>query len=71
MQEAMESEPIASGGMEGAWDHARRIRELEADGVAGEVIFPNGVPLSGLGVDAEVELEGARAYNRRWNLELS
>jgi predicted TIM-barrel fold metal-dependent hydrolase len=26
------------------WDHARRLAELEADGVVGEVIFPNTVP---------------------------
>ncbi len=69
MKEAMESEPIASGGMEGAWDHARRVRELDADGVAGEVIFPNGLPLIDFGVDAELQLEGARTYNR-WLAEL-
>ncbi len=26
------------------WDHGRRTRELEADGVVGEVLFPNTVP---------------------------
>ncbi len=31
----------AAGGMDGAWDSARRLRELDADGVVAEVIFPN------------------------------
>ena len=29
--------------LSGAWDHAERIRVLDADGVAGEVIFPDGI----------------------------
>ena len=28
-------------GLEGGWDAARRDRELDADGVVGEVIFPD------------------------------
>ncbi len=63
--------------LSGAWDHAERIRVLDADGVAGEVIFPDGItemnmPPFGAGlslpVDAqivpELQLEGARSHNR-------
>lgn len=61
---------VRAGGEEGYWDFDRRIRELEADGVVAEVIFPNpGVPfdafpLSGSQPDPELTLAGARAYNR-------
>ena len=27
----------------GAWDHTRRTEVLDADGVAGEIVFPDGV----------------------------
>ena len=27
----------------GAWDHDERVRVLDADGVAGEIIFPDGI----------------------------
>ena len=27
----------------GAWDHAERIRMLDGDGIAGEIIFPDGI----------------------------
>ena len=66
----------ASGGASGTWDPKRRMEELDADGVAGEVIFPGaqnlGVPFHGRRptTDREdrqsVELRstGARAYNR-------
>ena len=30
-------------GLTGAWDHARRIEMLDGDGVAVEVIFPDGI----------------------------
>ena len=74
VKQAEKAEPVASGGMTGAWDHERRVRELEADGVAGEVIFPNGIPFtaparSTAPVDAALQLEGVRTYNR-WLAEL-
>ncbi len=61
---------VQSGGEEGYWDFDRRIRELEADGVVAEVIFPNpGVPfgafpLCGSQPNSELSLAGTRAYNR-------
>lgn len=54
----------------GEWDPAVRLKELEADGTAGEVIFPQMAPF-GAGlmqyrnpVDSQQNLEGTRAYNR-------
>ena len=58
---------VAAGGRDGEWDSARRVKELEADGVVAEVVFPNnGVPFGGFGESAEHELRGVgnRAYNR-------
>ncbi len=67
------------GGMQGAWDPAVRNKEMDHDGVAGEVIFPDadssgvgGVAAtpfnSGLGStgrsDATLVMEGAWAHNR-------
>jgi len=56
------------------WDHERRISELEADGIVGEVIFPNTVPpffpTASLVArppsarDFERRLAGIRAHNR-------
>jgi len=63
-------------GLIGAWDHARRLEVLDADGIAAEVIFPDGItelnspPFgSGLGlttegVDPERQWAGSRAHNR-------
>ena len=62
-----QQEAVAAGGREGQWDSDRRIKELEADGVAAEVVFPNGgVPFGGFGESAQHELRavGNRAYNR-------
>jgi predicted TIM-barrel fold metal-dependent hydrolase len=69
-------------GLRGAWDAARRDKELDGDGVAGEVIFPDadsvtggasppfGAGLSGSAdVDPELAFSGARAHNR-WLAEL-
>ncbi len=69
-------------GLRGGWDAGRRDRELDADGVAGEVIFPDADAVTagasapfgaGLGATAEVPVEllmaGARAHNR-WLAEL-
>ncbi len=63
-------ESVKNGGEEGYWDFDRRLRELEADGVVAEVIFPNpGVPfdafpLCGSESDSALTLAGAQAYNR-------
>ena len=69
-------------GLRGGWDAGRRDKELDADGVAGEVIFPDadavtggasapfGAGLSAAGdVDPGLLLAGARAHNR-WLAEL-
>lgn len=69
-------------GLRGGWDAARRDRELDADGVVGEVIFPDADAVTagasapfgaGLGANDEVPVElllaGARAHNR-WLAEL-
>lgn len=69
-------------GLRGGWDAARRDKELDADGVSGEVIFPDadavtggasapfGAGLSQGGEhDPELLLAGARAHNR-WLAEL-
>jgi predicted TIM-barrel fold metal-dependent hydrolase len=66
----------------GGWDAARRDTERDADGVAGEVIFPDADAVrggasapfgAGLGLggqtDPELALAGARAHNR-WLAEL-
>ncbi|MFI9718959.1 amidohydrolase family protein [Streptomyces sp. NPDC052396] len=64
-------------GLRGGWDPTQRIKELDGDGVAGEVVFPdadavdsrNAAPFGvGLGLsgdhDPELGLAGARAHNR-------
>lgn len=64
-------------GLHGAWDHASRIKMLDEDGIAGEVIFVDGIternspPFgAGLGLPcdetivAELQWAGARAHNR-------
>jgi predicted TIM-barrel fold metal-dependent hydrolase len=69
-------------GLRGGWDAGRRDKELDADGVAGEVIFPDADAVTagasapfgaGLGTtgehDPELLLAGARAHNR-WLAEL-
>ena len=62
--------------LSGAWDHDQRIKMLDADGIAGEVVFVDGItemnspPFgAGLGlpteeVDAGMQWAGARAHNR-------
>ena len=63
--------------LSGAWDHDERLRVLDGDGIAGEIIFPDGItemnmPPFGAGLslptDArivpELQWEGARAHNR-------
>jgi predicted TIM-barrel fold metal-dependent hydrolase len=64
-------------GLAGAYDGARRDRELDGDGVAGEVLFPDGDAITGMesppfgaGLNAsfiedpELAFAGARAHNR-------
>jgi predicted TIM-barrel fold metal-dependent hydrolase len=69
------SEAVQLGGSKGEWDAAIRLRELEADGIAGEVIFPQMAPFGGglmqyrTAVDPAQNLEGNRAYNR-WLADL-
>jgi len=57
------------------WDSTRRLREIEADGVVAEVIFPNTVPPfapsmlsefgeAEIGADPERRWAGIRAHNR-------
>jgi len=65
----------------GAWDGEERARVLDADGIAGEVIFPDGItemnmPPFGDGLSLptenvvpELQWAGARAHNR-WLAEL-
>jgi predicted TIM-barrel fold metal-dependent hydrolase len=75
------TEETGRGGRAGAWDPRPRMRELDADGVAGEVIFPgaesHGVPFLGaspgngmrVSIPAELERAGALAYDR-WLADL-
>ncbi len=69
-------------GLRGGWDAGRRDKELDADGVAGEVIFPDADSVTsgasapfgaGLGstgdTDPALLMAGARAHNR-WLAEL-
>jgi predicted TIM-barrel fold metal-dependent hydrolase len=68
-------------GLSGAWDHHERIRVMDGDGCAGEVIFPDGITEMNMppfgaglsmpteGVVPELQWAGARAHNR-WLAEL-
>ena len=80
--DALDSEAaVERGGRAGTWDPALRARELEDDGIAGEVIFPGaenlGVPFFGRApasdrvepVAPALRAAGARAYNR-WLADL-
>ena len=65
-----------SRGLTGAWDHDQRIAVLDADGIAGEVLFPDGLTeqnsppfgadlgLSPVGANPELQWAGARSHNR-------
>ena len=67
--------------LQGAWDHDQREKVLDGDGIAVEVIFPDGVTehntppfdaglgLGTEGVVPEQQWAGARAHNR-WLAEL-
>ena len=62
--------------LKGAWDGTVRNRVIDGDGVAGEVLFPDGITeqnappfgaglaLKPWGVDPELQWAGARAHNR-------
>ena len=62
--------------LSGAWGHDERIRVLDADGIAGEVIFPDGITEMNMppfgaglslptdGIDPKLQWAGARAHNR-------
>ena len=68
-------------GLTGAWDHQSRLDVLDGDGIAAEVIFPDGITefnsppfeaglgLATEGVDPELQWAGARSHNR-WLSEL-
>jgi predicted TIM-barrel fold metal-dependent hydrolase len=62
-----EIEEVA-GGTAGQWDSERRLKELEDDGVVGEVVFPNGGPFvsgrGGVPYSQELRTAGLLAYNR-------
>jgi len=67
-------------GLTGAWDGAVRNRVIDGDGVAAEVLFPDGITemnappfgaglgLKPWGVEPELQWAGARAHNR-WMAE--
>ncbi len=65
---------LQGGGRTRNWDDDRRTRELEADGVVGEVLFPNTVPpffptgaviaRPPTAAEFEQRLAGIRAHNR-------
>ncbi len=70
-----EREAELAEGLTGAWDSAQRTKELDADGIAAEVLFPDGTtdgnaPPFGAGLAPhagarpERLLAGARAHNR-------
>ncbi len=56
------------------WDTTKRMRDLEADGVVGEIVYPNTIPpffprsgltaLTPTTADLELRLAGLRAHNR-------
>jgi predicted TIM-barrel fold metal-dependent hydrolase len=62
---------VAEGGTDGAWDSKRRLRELDADGVVAEVIFPNSPLPFDVGLmtyqhpqEPALVRAGVEAYNR-------
>jgi predicted TIM-barrel fold metal-dependent hydrolase len=72
--EEMDSQrDVVAGGRSGAYDAQRRLREMEADGIVADVLFPdgslkNGAPFFGAAKPGtwkpELQGVGARAYNR-------
>lgn len=68
-------------GLTGAWDHEARNEVLDGDGIAAEIIFPDGITemnsppfgagisLPPEGIDPDLQWAGARAHNR-WLADL-
>lgn len=50
------------------WDSARRTRDMEADGVVGEVLFPNTIPpfFAASSLGSQRMVESAEDLRRRW-----
>ncbi len=72
-QETEAQKEVKAGGRVGAWDPDRRIKEVEADGIVAEVLFPDGslqnnAPFFASSMPGsypyELQAAGARAYNR-------
>ncbi len=58
---------ISSGTMTTNWDSDERIRDLDADGVVGEVVFPNTAPpFFPSGVITAATPKTREEYERRW-----
>lgn len=58
---------IASGILETNWDSGARQTDLDAEGIAGEVLFPNTAPpFFPSGVITAPEPQSAREYELRW-----
>lgn len=57
---------VESGAIDGEFDVDRRLKETGREGVAAEVLFPNGVPFQTQAAqgDAELGSAGMQAYNR-------
>ena len=65
-----------SEGLSGAWDHDQRIKVMDGDGIAAEVLFVDGLTeensppfggdlgMSPVGADPELQWAGARSHNR-------
>lgn len=49
------------------WDAARRVRDLESQGVVAEVLFPNGQPFDGARLDHSPDPALSRASNMAYN----
>ncbi|MEN8159390.1 MAG: amidohydrolase family protein [Myxococcota bacterium] len=79
LEMAQETEKWGKGkeyGLAGAWDSDRRNEVLDADGVAAEILFVDGLTernsppfggdlsLAAMGVEPELQWAGARAHNR-------
>ena len=74
-EDARTSNASVMAGIEGEWDPNVRLKQLEEDGIVGEVVFPQMAPFGGgllqyrTPVDTKQNLEGNRAYNR-WLADL-
>ena len=74
-EDARNKDESVMAAIEGEWNPTVRVEQLEADGIAGEIIFPQMAPFGGgllqyrTPVDTKQNLEGNRAYNR-WLADL-